>query len=118
MAGGFKVSRKKALESLWGFLDKRDEVILAYVFGSVAEEGFSGHDVDLALKLESEDNVGVIAALTGEIARLLKIPEDRVDIVDIDKASLPLKHKILFHGVKLVSKKDAENKLIQYVVEN
>ncbi len=118
MADDLKTSRKGRLEALQELFSKRDEVILAYLFGSVAEESFSAHDIDVALKLESEDNLGTIATLTGEIAKILKVPEDRVDIVDIDKAGLPLKHKVLTRGIKLVNKKDAESALIRDVVEN
>ena len=118
MVDDIKTSKKESLESLRQLLNKHDEVILAYLFGSVAEEGFSAHDIDLALKLESKDNLGTIASLTGEIARTLKVPEDKVDIVDIDRAGLPLKHKVLTQGIKLVNKKDAESALVSDVVEN
>lgn len=118
MADNLKISRKESLESLRELLSKHDEVILAYLFGSMAEEGFSAHDIDLALKLESQDSLGVMATITGEIARILKVPEDRVDIVDVDRADLPLKHKVLTHGIKLVNKRDAESPLISDVIEN
>lgn len=118
MADDPKISRKESLERLLELLSKNDEVILAYLFGSIAEEGFSAHDIDLALKLESKDNLGTIATLTGEIARVLKVPEDRVDIVDIDEAVLPLKHRLLTQGIKLLDKKDAESALVSDVVEN
>lgn len=118
MADDLKISRGESLGSLREFISKHEEVILAYLFGSIAEEGFSAHDIDLALKLESKDNLGTIATLTGEIARILEVPEDRVDIVDIEKAGLPLKHKVLTHGIKLVDRKDAEDALISDVVEN
>jgi len=113
-----KTSKKGSLESLRQLLSKHDEVILVYLFGSVAGEGFGTRDIDLALKLESKDNLGTIASLTGEIARTLKVPEDKVDIVDIDRAGLPLKHKVLTQGIKLVDKKDAESALVSDVVEN
>jgi len=113
-----KTSKKESLESLRQLLSKHDEVILVYLFGSVAGEGFGARDIDLALKLESKDNLGTIASLTGEIARTLKVPEDKVDIVDIDRAGLPLKHKVLTQGIKLVDKKDAESALVSDVVEN
>jgi uncharacterized protein YutE (UPF0331/DUF86 family)/predicted nucleotidyltransferase len=118
LASGPKVSRRESLESLRQLLSQHGEVVLAYLFGSVAEGGLSAHDVDLALKLESEDSSDAIATLTGEIAKILKISEDRVDIVDIDKAGLPLKYKVLTQGVKLVNKRDAEGALISDVVEN
>jgi len=114
---GSKISRKENLESLLDLLSKNDEVILAYLFGSITE-GFSTHDIDIALKLESHDDLGSIATLTGEIAKILKVPEDRVDIVDIDKAGLPLKYNVLTHGIKLIDKKDAESALISEVTEN
>jgi len=118
LADNPKISEKESLESLRKLLGKHDEIILAYLFGSVAGEGFSAHDIDLALKLESKDYLGTIASLTGEIARILKVPEDRVDIVDIDKAGLPLKRKVLTHGIKILDRKEAESALISDVIEN
>jgi uncharacterized protein YutE (UPF0331/DUF86 family)/predicted nucleotidyltransferase len=118
LAGVPKISKRESLESLRELLSKHDEVILAYLFGSTAEEGSSTHDIDLALKLESKNNFATIATLIGEIARTLKIPEDRVDIVDIDKAGLPLKHRIITQGIKLVNKKDTESALIRDIAEN
>jgi uncharacterized protein YutE (UPF0331/DUF86 family) len=59
-----------------------------------------------------------MSILTEEAARLLKVPEDRIDIVNIDKAGLPLKHRVLTHGIKLVDKNDAESVLISDIVEN
>jgi len=41
-----------------------------------------------------------------------------VDIVNIGEASLPLKHRVLTHGIKLVDKNDAESALIIDIVEN
>ena len=118
MTDSLKISRKESIESLRQLLSKHDEVILAYLFGSVAEEGFSVHDIDLALKLKTKDDFGITSILTEEIARLLKVPEDRIDIVNIDKAGLPLKHRVLTHGIKLVDKNDAESALISDIVEN
>lgn len=118
LTSGSKISKKESLESLRELLSKHDEVLLAYLFGSTAKEGISAHDVDLALKLDSKDNLGSILSLIGEISRVLNIPEDRVDIVDMDKASLAVKHEVLSHGIKLIDKREAETALIGDVIEN
>ena len=117
MTSVFRISGKGHLESIRELLSEHDEVILAYLFGSLAHEGFSAHDIDLALELESNDSLGSIASLVGEISRTLNIPEDRVDIVDIDKASPPLKYKILTQGTKLIDRKGAESTLVLDVTE-
>ncbi|MEM2210740.1 MAG: nucleotidyltransferase domain-containing protein [Nitrososphaerales archaeon] len=83
----FKISRIKCIESLRQLLNGYD-VVLAYLFGSVAE-GFSAHDVNLALKLRSKEDFSIMVILISEIARALKVPENKVDIVDIEKAGLP-----------------------------
>ncbi len=54
MTDTLKVFRREGIESLRQLLSKYDEVVLAYLFGSIAEEGFSTHDIDLALKLKTK----------------------------------------------------------------
>lgn|GEM_PF-6050648 len=54
MTDTLKVFRREGIESLRQLLSKYDEVVLAYLFGSIAEEGFSAHDIDLALKLKTK----------------------------------------------------------------
>lgn len=119
LADNPKVFRRGDLEApLKELLSEYDEVILAYLFGSAAEEGVSVHDVDIALKLESNDSFSDILRLTGGISRALKVSEDRVDVIDIDKASLALKYELVTRGVKLVDRREAESALINEVVEN
>lgn len=95
-----------------------NEVVLTYLFSSLVEEGFSVYGINLALKLRFKDYFSVISTLIGEVARVLGVPEDKVGVVGIDKASLPLKYRVLTRGVKLVDKDDAESTLISDVVES
>lgn len=118
MTLGIDLSRKQDLESIRELLNKQDEVVLAYLFGSVAKEGFSSHDIDLALMLEADDKLSIVASLTEKISRMLNIPEDKVDIVDIDDANLLLKYRILTQGIRLVDRKEAESALILDVAES
>jgi len=115
---GIDLSRKQDLESIRELLNKQDEVVLAYLFGSVAKEGFSSHDIDLALMLEADDKLSIVASLTEKISRMLNIPEDKVDIVDIDDANLLLKYRILTQGIRLVDRKEAESALILDVAQS
>lgn len=105
------------LQFLRKLLSEHDEVVLAYLFGSAAKEGFSGHDVDLAVVLRCEDKLGSIASLIGEVSRALNVPEDKVDILDIDRAGLHLKYAVLTKGVKLVDKEGLEHVLTKELVD-
>ncbi len=118
MTGKPKIYKKESIESLRQLLGKHDEVILAYLFGSMVESDFSGHDVDLALKLRSKKDFDTLSILVGEVARILKVPEDKVDVVNIDRAGLPLKYRVLTQGIKLVDKNDVESALMKDVIEN
>ncbi|MEM3571020.1 MAG: HepT-like ribonuclease domain-containing protein [Candidatus Bathyarchaeia archaeon] len=85
-------SLKKAL--------KRREVLIAYLFGSRARGVFrEDSDYDIAVLFKSE-NVSILdeAELTVEIADTLGISVEKVNIVSLNKAELPLKARVLREG--------------------
>jgi len=94
-------------------LSRRCEVKLAYLIGSIAERGFSHHDVDVAVLLDcnAEDKIRVLGEIHDDICKDLSIGDDYVDVVPIDEVDLNFKYKIA-RGVKLVDRDNASLQLI------
>ena len=81
-----------------------EDVLLAYLFGSRVKGLHQPiSDIDIAVLLR-DNSLEKQAALTYKIAKALKIPEDRVDLVDLSRASPHLKYNVLRCGVKLIDR--------------
>jgi predicted nucleotidyltransferase len=72
-------------------LFKKEEVLLAYVFGSLSRDQ-TGHDVDLAILTRTGPAFPLRAAITDCLGT------ERVDLVDLRRASLVLRFEILRSG--------------------
>lgn len=111
---------KEALKKL-GKLEEEllrdDNVLLAYVFGS-SVHGFTTplSDVDVAVILK-DDSLERLGELWSKLARALGLSEDRVDLVDLNRASLHLKFNVLTKGVKLIERGRFEEDLIRELNE-
>jgi len=90
--GGFlcrdlaKVSEEdfKKLEEL---SSKYPEVVFLAITGSIARKGFSIHDVDVAVKLSAvKDRYEVLTSILTDISEILKVPEECIDLIDLDRA--------------------------------
>lgn len=99
-------------------LRRDDNVLLAYLFGSRAK-GVSSpiSDYDLAVLLRNTDLKGFGEVLFA-VSEVLKVREDRVDILDLKRAPLSLKARILKEGVKLVDRGCYEDELVGEVNES
>lgn len=85
-------------------LEKDEDVLLAYLFGSAARnEAQPISDVDIAVLLR-ENSLEKQAEILWKVANALHVPEDRIDIVDLSRADVYLKYNILKEGVKLVDR--------------
>jgi len=85
-------------------VERRPEVVVAYLFGSVAR-GTAGplSDVDVAVLLRGEvDPFEVRLALLAELAEALA--SDDVDLVVLNQAPISLAYRVLRDGRPLVSK--------------
>jgi predicted nucleotidyltransferase len=79
------------------------DVAFAYLFGSRAtERHHAGSDADIAIKVGHPLGLLEEAALADRLAMVLQVPA--VDLVDLDRASLRLKGRILQEGRILFSK--------------
>ena len=95
-------------------LSRRKEVKLAYLIGSIAERGFSYHDVDVAVLLDCDpgDKLRLLGEIHNDICKALSISDDRVDVVPIDDVDWHFKYRIV-KGIKLVDRDDASLQLIR-----
>jgi len=79
-------------------------VCLAYLFGSQARgSGGSLSDMDVAVLLRVSSFEEALR-VQREVAKALMLPEDRVDVVDLSKAPVSLRHTVLKEGVKVLDR--------------
>lgn len=92
-----------------------EEVEFASIFGSLVGRGETYHDVDVALKVKSEGKYEAACAVIAKLAEALSIPEEHIDIVDLDRAELELKKEVLVQGIVLVDKINYRKKLVDEI---
>ncbi|MEN2974189.1 MAG: nucleotidyltransferase domain-containing protein [Candidatus Caldarchaeales archaeon] len=81
-------SNDEVVSDLKKVLSRFDDVRLAYLFGSYAEgREMPISDLDIAILTRDRK---VISYLTAEISKTLKIPEEKISIIDIDEAAVKL----------------------------
>ena len=108
------LTRDYVIRKLREALSRRKEVKLAYLIGSIAERGFSYHDVDVAVLLDCDpgDKLRLLGEIHNDICKALSISDDRVDVVPIDDVDWHFKYKIV-KGIKLVDRDNANLQLIR-----
>ncbi len=96
---------REVIEKIKDVVKDLDGLAFLAIIGSIASRGFSIHDVDLAVKvLEGWDKLDVICKLVLRLSEALKVPEDRIDVIDLDKADLEIKARTLREGVVIVDR--------------
>ncbi|RLG71553.1 MAG: hypothetical protein DRO23_11795 [Thermoprotei archaeon] len=108
------LTRDYVIRKLRETLSRRKEVKLAYLIGSIAERGFSYHDVDVAVLLDCDpdDKLRLLGEIHNDICKALSVSDDRVDVVPIDDVDWHFKYKIV-KGIKLVDRDNANLQLIR-----
>jgi len=105
-----------ALRVIKEFLERDENVLLAYLFGSTARGTRQPiSDVDIAVLLR-DNSLERQADILWRTAKAFHVPEDKIDIVDLSRADLHLKYNILREGIKLVDR-GSEGELIRDLVE-
>lgn len=81
-------------------LEDEEDVVLAYVFGSVAEGRETDRsDLDVGVLLKEEpDGLDRTIALNGLLAEGLDLPGERVDVKVLNDAPLRLLHQVVAKG--------------------
>lgn len=92
---------------LRAFLEPREEILEAYVFGSTATGSAQAHsDVDIAVYLRDPrppaSAFGYAADLTAALMHHLRT--NRVDVVVLNEAPPLLYHRVLRDGVRILSR--------------
>ncbi|MCX8204986.1 MAG: DUF86 domain-containing protein [Candidatus Nezhaarchaeota archaeon] len=95
---------QRALEKLREFFASQPEVVFAAVLGSLASRGFSFHDVDVAVKLMCEDKYAHLSRILDSVAKLFGSDLGSIDLVDLDRADVGLKKRVITEGLVLVDK--------------
>jgi uncharacterized protein YutE (UPF0331/DUF86 family)/predicted nucleotidyltransferase len=93
-----KLKLDYVLPRLKRLFEKFENIETAILFGSIARNKFSIHDVDIALKLKNEDLLELGYIIT-RIAKTLHINEDHVDILLLNQTNPIMLSKILKDGI-------------------
>ena len=95
---------ERTIAELRKSLEQNQNVLLAYLFGSRAKKkGSKMSDYDLAVILK-EKNLSELGDVIFTASKTLKVPEDKIDVLDLAKAPLHLKARVLAEGMKLVDR--------------
>jgi uncharacterized protein YutE (UPF0331/DUF86 family)/predicted nucleotidyltransferase len=114
---GTEVGGRELIDRLRDALEKDENILLAYLFGSRATgKASSISDFDVAVLLKDSSLAGIGRVLFS-VSKALGVNEDVVDILDLSKAPLRLKARVLKEGVKLVDR-GYEEAIIQEVNKN
>jgi len=107
------VDRGRLVEVLRRVAEMYPEIKLLYLFGSYAEgRAVPASDIDVAVVAVKPS---VIPHMVAEVARELRIPEEKISIVDMERAPPTLVVSILKRGVKVVDRDDTERRLLERV---
>lgn len=104
-SGKMSLIAKRDLESLAGLMEKRKDVILAYLFGSQAlsEKVHSlSSDIDIAVFFSSSPSLRELLLFRSDLTRLLKT--DKVDLVSLNEAPPLLKYEVIVGGRTIYSR--------------
>jgi uncharacterized protein YutE (UPF0331/DUF86 family)/predicted nucleotidyltransferase len=95
-----------------------ENVLLAYVFGSYVH-GFTTplSDVDVAV-LMKDNSLRNLSDLWSRLAKALKINEDLLDLVDLARAPIHLKYRVVKDGFKLIDRGCFEEKLKEELISS
>ncbi|UNQ74396.1 type VII toxin-antitoxin system HepT family RNase toxin [Infirmifilum sp. NZ] len=95
----------EGLEKLRGLAAKYPSVAFLAITGSLARKGLSTHDLDVAVKLsERRGKYETLASLLADIAGILGIPEDLVDVIDLDRADPEVKASIVRNSIVIIDR--------------
>ncbi|MBO3809958.1 MAG: DUF86 domain-containing protein [Candidatus Brockarchaeota archaeon] len=101
----FKVAvKEEATVRLKRALEEDEDVLLAYLFGSrVRGKPSPMSDYDLAVLLK-DSSLQAFAEVLSAASEALGVNEDKIDILDLARAPIHLKAKVLSEGLKIVDR--------------
>jgi len=84
---------------------KYPEIVFLALTGSVVRRGFSVHDVDIAVKFSKVlDRYGALASILTDVSRALGVPEECIDLIDLDRADIEIKASILRNSIVVIDR--------------
>ncbi len=92
------LGREFVLSRLRELFGRLENVEFAVVFGSLARDGFTSHDVDIAVKFSGEVGLLELGWVVVKVAETLNISEDLVDVIDLDRVHPQLLLNVLREG--------------------
>jgi uncharacterized protein YutE (UPF0331/DUF86 family)/predicted nucleotidyltransferase len=98
------------LPKLRELFERLESVEIAILFGSIAREGLSAHDVDVALRLKGEDLLEVGYIIT-QAAGALRVSEDCIDVALLSRTNPMLLSRILEEGIIVKGRPEAIEQL-------
>jgi len=103
-----KDSKENIIQLITNYLEKKEEIIYAYIFGSFVQRKFY-HDVDIAVFIKPDFNYKDFDKYcygyeSEVIAKLEHIIREKVDFVIINKANLTIQKNILKTNILLFDK--------------
>lgn len=100
-----KLSKEEIIERLTQLFSQRDEIVLGYLFGSIAEgKTHKFSDVDVAVYYKTSPSLKRYLQLINDVCGILET--DDVDVVNMNSASPLIVHDILSFGELLVCRND------------
>ena len=101
-------------ERIKDILEKEEDIVLAYLFGSYARDDITSlSDIDIGILfnsgIDSLHRHNIKLKLIGEIAQACKV--NKIDIVDMEKGSILLKYNIIKHG-KILKSADEDRRVL------
>ena len=106
-----KIVLNDVLPKLRALFNEMKGVKVAILFGSIARDGASSHDVDIALL--GEENLLYLGYVVSKVTEALGISEDQVDVVSMNQCNPILLSRILGEGVLIKGEPEAIEKLLE-----
>ncbi len=95
------ISREDVVRKLAELFSSVSDAEVVILFGSTARGCSHPHDIDIAVKFSGEKSLLDLAELVSKVAEYLGIPEDLIDIVDLNTAKPALLMRVLKEGIVL-----------------
>ncbi len=92
------------LKRLREYFNNLPNIEFAAIIGSVATKGYSSHDIDLVVKVKAENKYEELLKVIDSAAKILNVGPESIDIIDIDRADLELKKRVLELGIVLIDR--------------
>jgi len=99
--------RESVLPRLAELFKGLGDVEVAILFGSIVRDGFTTHDIDLAVKFSRRSGLLDLGFIASQVAEAFEVSGDVIDVVDLEDANPVLLFKVLNEGVVIKGDENA-----------